>query len=83
MVIKTNKEVKSLKKEIDGKLDAGVILQIEDGVKKLADNGISVRWEGKLDAEALTVLRMESDNLIAEIKAQKRILQTRLLILIS
>lgn len=71
MVIKTNKEVKSLKKEIDGKLDAGVILQIEDGVKKLADNGISVRWEGKLDAEALTVLRMESDNLIAEIKAQK------------
>lgn len=72
MVIKTNKEVKSLKKEIDGKLDAGVILQIEDGVKKLADNGISVRWEGKLDAEALTVLRMESDNLIAEIKAQKK-----------
>ena len=71
MVIKTNKEVKSLKKEIDGKLDAGVILQIEDGVKKLADNGISVRWEGKLDAETLTVLRMESDNLIAEIKAQK------------
>lgn len=71
MVIKTNKEVKSLKKEIDGKLDAGVILQIEDGVKKLADNGISVRWEGKLDAEALTVLRMESDNLLAEIKAQK------------
>lgn len=71
MVIKTNKEVKSLKKGIDGKLDAGVILQIEDGVKKLADNGISVRWEGKLDAEALTVLRMESDNLIAEIKAQK------------
>lgn len=71
MVIKTNKEVKSLKKEIDGKLDAGVILQIEDGAKKLADNGISVRWEGKLDAEALTVLRMESDNLIAEIKAQK------------
>ena len=71
MVIKTNKEVKRLKKEIDGKLDAGVILQIEDGVKKLADNGISVRWEGKLDAEALTVLRMESDNLIAEIKAQK------------
>lgn len=71
MVIKTNKEIKSLKKEIDGKLDAGVILQIEDGVKKLADNGISVRWEGKLDAEALTVLRMESDNLIAEIKAQK------------
>lgn len=71
MVIKTNKEVKSLKKEIDGKLDAGVILQIEDGVKKLADNGISVRWEGKLGAEALTVLRMESDNLIAEIKAQK------------
>lgn len=52
-------------------MDAGVILQIEDGVKKLADNGISVRWEGKLDAEALTVLRMESDNLIAEIKAQK------------
>ena len=51
--------------------DAGVILQIEDGVKKLADNGISVRWEGKLDAETLTVLRMESDNLIAEIKAQK------------
>lgn len=71
MVIKTNKEVKSLKKEIDGKLDAGVILQIEDGVKKLADNGISVRWEGKLDAETLTVLRMKSDNLIAEIKAQK------------
>lgn len=71
MVIKTNKEVKSLKKEIDGKLDAGVILQIEDGVKKLADNGISVRWKGKLDAETLTVLRMESDNLIAEIKAQK------------
>lgn len=71
MVIKTNKEIKNLKKEIDGKLDAGVILQIEDGVKKLADNGISVRWEGKLDAEALTVLRMESDNLIAEIKAQK------------
>lgn len=71
MVIKTNKKVKSLKKEIDGKLDAGVILQIEDGVKKLANNGISVRWEGKLDAEALTVLRMESDNLIAEIKAQK------------
>lgn len=71
MVIKTNKEVKSLKKEIDGKLDAGVILQIEDGVKKLANNGISVRWEGKLDAETLTVLRMESDNLIAEIKAQK------------
>lgn len=71
MVIKTNKEVKRLKKEIDGKLDAGVILQIEDGVKILADNGISVRWEGKLDAEALTVLRMESDNLIAEIKAQK------------
>lgn len=71
MVIKTNKEVKSLKKEIDGKLDAGVILQIEDGVKKLADNGISVRWEGKLDAETLTMLKMESDNLIAEIKAQK------------
>lgn len=71
MVIKTNKEVKRLKKEIDGKLDAGVILQIEDGVKKLADNGISVRWEGKLDAETLNVLRMESDNLIAEIKAQK------------
>ena len=71
MVIKTNKEVKSLKKEIDDKLDAGVILQIEDGVKKLADNGISVRWEGKLDAETLTVLRMESDNLIAAIKAQK------------
>ena len=71
MVIKTNKEVKSLKKEIDSKLDAGVILQIEDGVKKLADNGISVRWEGKLDAETLTVLRMESDKLIAEIKAQK------------
>lgn len=71
MVIKTNKEVKSLKKEIDGNLDAGVILQIEDGVKKLADNGISVRWEGKLEAEALTVLRMESENLISEIKAQK------------
>lgn len=71
MVIKTNKEVKSLKKEIDGKLDAGVILQIEDGVKKLADNGISVRWEGKLDAETLTMLRMECDNLIAEIKGQK------------
>jgi len=52
-------------------LDAGVILQIEDGVKKLADNGISVRWEGKLDAETLTALKMESDNLIAEIKAQK------------
>ena len=71
MVIKTNKEVKSLKKEIDVNLDAGVILQIEDGVKKLADNGISVRWEGKLEAEALTVLRMESENLISEIKAQK------------
>lgn len=71
MVIKTNKEVKSLKKEIDGNLDARVILQIEDGVKKLADNGISVRWEGKLEAEALTVLRMESENLISEIKAQK------------
>ena len=71
MVIKTNKEVKSLKKEIDGNLDAGVILQIEDGVKRLADNGISVRWEGKLDAETLTVLRMEGDNLISEIKAQK------------
>mgnify|MGYP004434838629 FL=1 len=71
MVIKTNKEVKSLKREIDGNLDAGVILQIEDGVKKLADNGISVRWEGKLEAEALTVLRMESENLISEIKAQK------------
>lgn len=71
MVIKTNKEVKSLKKEIDGNLDAGVILQIEDGVKKLADNGISVRWEGKLEAETLTVLRMESDNLISGIKAQK------------
>ena len=71
MVIKTKKEAKSLAKEIDGTLDAGVILQIEDGVKKLADNGISVRWEGKLEAETLTVLRMESDNLISEIKAQK------------
>lgn len=71
MVIKTKKDVKSLEKEIDGKLDSGAILQIEDGVQKLADNGISVRWKGKLDAESLTVLRMESDNLIAEIKTQK------------
>lgn len=71
MVIKTKNEVKSLKKEIDGNLDAGVILQIQDGVKKLADNGISVRWDGKLEAETLTVLRMESDNLISGIKAQK------------
>lgn len=71
LVIKTRKEAKSLEKEIDGNLDAGVIHQIEDGVKNLADNGISVKWEGKLDEETLTVLRMESDNLIAEIKAQK------------
>lgn len=71
LVIKTKKEAKSLEKEIDGKLDAGVIQQIEDGVNKLADNDISVRWEGKLDEETLTVLRMECDNLIAEIKAQK------------
>lgn len=71
MVIKTKKDVRSLKKEIDGKLDSGVILQIEDGVKILAGNGISVRWEGKLDEESLAMSRMESDNLIAEIRAQK------------
>ena len=78
IVIKMNKEVKELKKEIDGKLDAGVIQQIEDGVKKLADCGISVRWKGKIDADSLMELRMEAENKIAEIKAQKENVANRM-----
>lgn len=78
IVIKMNKEVKGLKKEIDGKLDAGVIQQIENGVKKLADCGISVRWKGKIDADSLMELRMEAENKIAEIKAQKENVANRM-----
>lgn len=71
IVIKMNKEVKGLKKEIDNNLDAGVIQQIEDGVKKLAENGLSVRWKGKIDADSLMELKMEAEHKIAEIQAQK------------
>lgn len=78
IVIKMNKEVKGLKKVIDNNLNAGVIQQIEDGVKKLADSGISVRWEGKIDADSLMELKMEAEHKIAEIKAQKEDIANRM-----
>lgn len=78
VVIKMNKEVKSLKKEIDGNLNVGVIKQIEDGVKKLADVGISVQWDGKIDAESLAFLKMENEKKVAEIKTQKEDLANRI-----
>ena len=71
-VAKINKELKSLKREIDKNLNISIVQQIEDDVKRLADNGINIKWLKKIDKDSIVGLQMERDKIVLELKKKEK-----------
>lgn len=71
-VARINKDLKSLKKEIDDNLNTSVVQQIEDDVKKLADNGIIIKWARKIDEDSIVGLQMERDKIELKLKKEEK-----------
>lgn len=71
-VARMNKDLRSLKKEIDDNLNTSVVQQIEDDVKKLADNGIIIKWARKIDEDSIVGLQMERDMIELKFKKEEK-----------